>query len=234
MRWLSGQVDGAATTLADGAATRYSADVFADTAFGNTAGASACYDAWLAAKTDGAMAADNLLVTLRSDVARLDQVIATFAEMDDEAADIVCSAGNTLTFVSAHTHSGASLDDDFIRGEQNHRLVDLAAGFGTPGLVGADLNENLGADYGSLDDHLVPGLTDAERGMDNYSAESIAAFDDHGYPDAGPAGPTSNDGEGQRIDHLRTRGLLYEDARVVDGGPSDHHGQTVEITLPRW
>jgi len=239
MRSLSARVGDVAAALYDGdpdgtvPAWVFGGSAIAESTFGNTTGASACYAAWVDAKHEVSAASENVWRVLLSDVARLDQAITCFAEMDDAAADEIIASG-TLTFVSAHTHSGNTLADDFIRGDQNYRLVDYAAGLGTPAMVGADLNENLGANFGSLSGDDISGLTDEERGSDNYSATAIASFDDHGYADVGPDEPTSNDGEGQRIDHMRARGLVVGDAEVIDGGPSDHHGQSAEVTLPWW
>lgn len=243
MRWLAGRIDEAAGALYDGQTRGYASGEVPDhvfegwpvpeAAFGNTAGGPACHAEWISVKEAIGAASVHLWQVLRSDVLRVDQAVQTFESTDAEEADRIVASGR-MTFISAHTHSGGDLEDDVIRGQQNYRLAELADGVGTPAIVGADLNENLGANFESLDGEAADGLPEGRQGQDNYSARSIASFDEHNYLDVGPAGPTSGEGEGQRIDHMRARGVAVDGARVVDGGPSDHHGQAAEVTVPWW
>jgi hypothetical protein len=239
MRWLVGRLEEAAETLYGGRSSDAPDWVFQgwpvpESAFGNVAGAQECHEAWTKAQDEAGGSSKNLWKVINSDVARLAQVVTAFQQTDDEVADRICAQGKTITFLSAHTHSGSGLEDDYVRGDQNYRLVDIASDILTPGFVGADLNEQLGDDFGDLHGDRADGLSDPRRREDNYSSQAIGNFDEHGYADVGPAGPTSNEGEGQRIDHMRSRGLVVEDARVVDGGPSDHQAQAAEVTTPWW
>ncbi|HZM82750.1 MAG TPA: hypothetical protein VFC19_44100 [Candidatus Limnocylindrales bacterium] len=234
MRWLARQIDDAAAGLYDGSGAVpewvFEGWPVAESALGNSTGASAFHKAWEATKNQLGAASRNLWQVLGSDVARLEQVVRTFDLTDADTADRVCAAGKQITFMSAHVHSGGGVEDDFVRGDQIHEVVDIADEFQTPGFVGADLNEQLGDTYGDLRGN----QPDSWAGDENYSSEAISSFDDRGYTDVGPSAPTSNEGEGQRIDHMRSRGLVVTDARVVDGGPSDHQAQAAEVTVPWW
>jgi hypothetical protein len=232
---LSAEVAGAGGMMAEGQTTAASVDPVEGATFGNTPSAIACYSAFCDAKEAAKTAYDNLVAALAADTARLGQVITLFQQTDEATADHMVAAGpQTLTVMSGHVHSGNTLADDYIRGEQLRTMAGHAAGVTGPAVIGFDGNENNGANFGSLRGDTLGGLPTSAHDEDNYSARSLAGFGDIGYTDLAPHGPTSNDGEGQQIDHIRASGPAGGNARVVDGGPSDHHGQTVDVTLAEW
>ncbi|WP_203990157.1 hypothetical protein [Virgisporangium aurantiacum] len=232
---LSAEVAAAGDTMAGGQTTAGSVDPVEGATFGNTPGAIACYSAFCDAKETAKTAYDNLVSALAADTARLDQVITLFQQTDEATADSMVAAGpQSLTVMSGHVHSGNKLADDYLRGEQLRTMAGHASTVTGPALLGFDGNENTGANFGSLREDTRTGLPAGATDDDNYSARALTGFGEIGYTDLAPTGATSNDGEGQQIDHIRASGLAGTNARVVDGGPSDHQGQTVDVTVAEW
>lgn len=65
------------------------------------------------------------------------------------------------------------------------------------------------------------------------SAATINTFDDFGYTDAAAdAGPTSDQGEGRRIDYVFTEGVDVVRSYVMEAGPSDHAAVVVDVRIP--
>lgn len=234
VRRLADQVSEAAATLeggrsalGDGPGTGFSLpnpfgeDSFVQlsTPFGNTQSARTCQAVYHEAQAAGGTATERLGAVLTADVERLGQVITCFQETDHESADQICAAGgDSLNVYSTHVHSHGSSDDDFVRAGQIDRLRDEIEG---PAVIGADLN--------------------AEPDDDNRSSEAIADFEDHGYDvhsggvdDSGEVVGTSS--SGRFIDHVITSPTITVGGQpqLVDGGPSDHEGQRLDITVPDW
>lgn len=196
-------------------------------AFGNTASAAACRDAWdqLVGKVLGA--ATNLHLALRGDVDRLDEVVDSFTRLDDEEADRLNAAGSRLTVISSHAHNDSRRFpgplNDAIRARQLDRLVDYSAGVAGPVVVGSDDNVSL------IDDEQSSNPFD--RGYDRLAPDVLDRYQDEGFEEVGDVGGTVG---GESIDHIHARGVESGEATLVDGGPSDHDGQAVAHTVPRW
>lgn len=224
----------------EGAAGDFSEQVYADrglaglfgppayavtdaSAFGNTASGADCHAAWGELTDAAGLAASRLLHALHTDGHRLDQVIFSFQTTDHETADLVNSAGAPLTFISSHVHHNQDgLPDelnDQIRGDQLDEVVDHAAGIDGPVIVGSDDNTT------SDPDEFYDFEADGPAALDRYGSE--------GFQDVGDVGPTVGD---RTIDHIHARGVPASvvDPTRVDGGPSDHDGQSVSYYLTDW
>lgn len=186
-------------------------------AFGNTPTAAALAGTYARTRHAASTAAGNLTLVLDQDVSRLREVIRCFQETDHETADRLCAAAGqgTLTVYSAHVHSHGSDDataDDIIRAGQIGVLADRFNA--RPGVLGADLN--------------------VEADQDNRSAQAVRDFVDDGHViDAGEVGGTSSGG--RSIDYVITSPAIdAANPQRVEGDPSDHDGQRVDLTIPRW
>jgi endonuclease/exonuclease/phosphatase (EEP) superfamily protein YafD len=224
IEWLAGQVDAATTTLGDGSTAVAQAPSLAISAFGDIDGAQPCQSAYVAMAERGVAAAELMVAVLAFDSARLRQVSAAWRDTDNEAAVNlhVASGRPTLDVFSAHVHSGGGNTDDFIRGSQIDRLADAADNVSGPAVVSVDANVS---------------LDPAERGdHDDSATAALGRFPGElGFEDAGNVGPTSQEGEGERIDYVFTSpGIETGEPEPVSGGPSDHDGQSVEIQRPWW
>ena len=222
IEWLIGQVDTATTTLNDGSTAVHHAPFLTVSNFGDTDGAQPCQSSYLAMAERGAAAAGLLVDVLTSDSDRLHQVLAAYQDTDGTVSTNMHLAAPTLDVFSAHVHSGNGPADDYIRGGHIDRLVEAADGVTGPAVVDLDANVSLDAE---------------ERGdHDGLAIGALRRFGNElGFEDAGDVGPTSQDGEGERLDYVFTSpGIETDDAVPVQGGPSDHDGQYVDIELPRW
>lgn len=221
--WMAGRVAEAASTLDGGRGTLDVAPLLTGSAFGDTDGAPACLSAYHGVAGSATTAAASLVAVLQWDVQRLGQVIAGYQNSDGETAANVHAAGQpTLDVYTAHVHSGTDAEDDYIRAGQIDRLGDAAAANQGPAVVSLDANV-------SLDE-------DERREHDDAAVDALARFHEElGYTDAADTGPTSNDGDGKRIDYVFTSpGLSTDNEQPVGGGPSDHDGQRVDIERPWW
>ncbi|MEQ4301091.1 hypothetical protein ABNF97_06820 [Plantactinospora sp. B6F1] len=181
-------------------------------AFGNTDSAGDCLSEFHRLHALAGSTLSGLTQVLDEDVVRLGEAVATFRQMDHAAADrMFAASGQSMSLYSAHVHSDGSNDDDLVRAGQIERLRESIDG---PAILGADLN--------------------TELDNDNQSAAAVAAYGDHGFEvEAGEVGGTSH--SGRSIDYVMpTDGVSVENPTRVDGGPSDHDGQRVDVTIPRW
>jgi len=190
-------------------------------AFGNTDSAGECTDAFLGAGTSAATAAGHLLTTLRADVVKLADVVDCFKAADHAAADMIYLDGlNKLDVFTAHVHSRGSYKrgdaNDRERARQINKAVDQALESPAPTVFTGDLNETVT--------------------NDRDGADAISRLPDgHGFTDAAEAaGPTSSEGKGKRIDYIfASADLGTGRPKLVDGGPSDHHGVAADVSVPR-
>lgn len=180
-------------------------------AFGNTDSAHDCLSAYSQARqrADDAVAA--LIAVLNTDAGRLVEAVSTFRSTDHENADQILSAASRgVNIYSAHVHSDGSNNDDVVRAGQIDRLRGNIEG---PAVLGADLN--------------------AELDDGNLSAAAVDAYEQGFDVEAGEVGGTSH--SGRSIDYIMpTDGIQAGDPSLVDGGPSDHNGQRVDLTIPNW
>lgn len=196
-------------------------------AFGNTGGGRFCHTTWQDVLDQVTAANGNLRRALEDDADRLNQVISCFQDRDHESADQLQAAAGagTLSVFSAHLHSGGGEENDMVRAGQTRRLEETFSD--NPGVLGADLNAE---------------VTDGNR-----SADAILDFKDAGYEiDSGEVGGTTSDG--RSIDYVITApgvtpggvtpgnpaGIPHGNPARVEGDPSDHDGQRVDLTVPRW
>src|SRR5215211_4771729 len=209
LEWLTGQVDAATTTLNDGSTAVQRAPFLTVSNFGDTDGAQPCQSSYLDMAESGAAAAGLLVDVLTSDSDRLRQVLAAYQDADATASTNMHLAAPTLDVFSAHVHSGDGPTDDYIRGGHIDRLVEAADDVTGPTVVDLDANVSLDAE---------------ERGdHDDLAIGALGRFEDElGFKDAGDVGPTSQEGEGERLDYVFTSpGIETDDAVPVHGGPSD-------------
>lgn len=181
-------------------------------ALGNTDSARNCLTALHRAQSAAGTATERLVTVLTDDAERLRQAVTAFQQTDHESADRLFAASRDgMNVYSAHVHSDGSNDDDYVRADQIDRLRESVDG---PAVVGADLN--------------------AELSDGNQSADAVARFGDDGFEvNAGEVGGTSS--SGRSIDYVMpSAGVSVTNPREVDGGPSDHDGQRVDVTIPRW
>ncbi len=218
MRWLTGRVDEAASTMSGDAFAGPCVGALPAEAFGNSFGAEACHAAWSGAEIGARTAHDGLTAVLTSDVARLGEVIARFEQTDLESADAVSAAARGLNVFTTHVHHMAGPrggEHDQQRARQLRTAIDHVAGGEGPTVFAGDLNE--------------------VRTSDTNSADAISGLvENAGYTDAGvAAGGTSS--EGARIDYVFTSPEIDTPgiARRVEGHPSDHDGIAVDIAIPR-
>jgi len=219
--WLAGQVSQAATTLDEGRASVDLADI-ATSSLGDTEGASACRWSYQHLAHNTTIAVERLLAALQSDVDRFDQAVTIYQSTDRSAADRVLSPGGTLDVFTAHVHSGERAEDDLIRSQQIGRYVDAVDDSRGPAVATMDANVSMDAEDQSPNDMLAP--------------EELGRFeDDLGFTDAArEVGPTSSAG---RIDDVFTGGIEAADPELVSAREdelSDHDGQAVDLTVPRW
>ncbi|MEU8252281.1 endonuclease/exonuclease/phosphatase family protein [Nonomuraea sp. NPDC048916] len=205
-------------------------------AFGNTPAAGGLSGLFSGVREAGSTAAEHLGAVLDEDVIRLRDVIRSFKERDHEEADrINAMAGRqTLSVYSTHVHSTGSEEvrgpvwvrddtpidnataDDYVRAGQITKFQQLFNEH--PGVVGGDFN--------------------VESDAGNRSAEAMQRFQEDGHRiDAGRLND-SNGGTSashRHIDYVITApGIVAQNPQRVDGGSSDHDGQRVDVTVPRW
>jgi endonuclease/exonuclease/phosphatase (EEP) superfamily protein YafD len=221
IEWLAGQVSQATTTLDEARVSVDGADI-TTSSLGNTDGASACRWSYQHLAHNTAIAAERLVLALQSDVDRFALAVATYRDTDRTAANRVLSTGGSLDVFTAHVHSGEGAEDDFVRREQIDRYVDAVAESRGPAVATIDANVSMDAADQSPNDMLAP--------------EELGRFEnDLGFSDAArDAGATSSAG---RIDHVFTGGIEAGDperVRTRDDGLSDHDGQAIDLTVPRW
>jgi hypothetical protein len=181
-------------------------------ALGNTDSANDCLTALRRAQSTARTATRRLVTVLDDDADRLRQAVVAFQQTDHETADQMFAASRDgINVYSAHVHSDGSNDDDFVRADQIDRLRESVDG---PAVIGADLN--------------------AELDDGNMSADAVARFGDDGFDvNAGEVGGTSS--TGRSIDYVMpSSGVSASNATEVDGATSDHNGQRVDVTIPRW
>ncbi|GGO62713.1 hypothetical protein GCM10012289_08020 [Nonomuraea cavernae] len=203
-------------------------------AFGNTPAAKEMSGLFGSVKEAGGTAADHLRMVLDEDVIRLRDVIRSFKETDHEEADrINATLGRqTLSVYSTHVHSTGSEEvrppvlhgeenpgndaaaDDHVRAGQIDKFHQLFNK--SPGVVGGDFN--------------------VESNAGDRSAEAMKGFEEDGHRiDAGRLNDGGTSGGGRHIDYVITApGIVAQNPERVDGGSSDHDGQRVDITVPRW
>lgn len=224
--WLKGQVSDAATDFDETINEPPTYTVRDASAFGNTASAGDCYAAWDLAVGKALGAAGALRGAMWRDVDRLAEVVETFLRLDDEQADRILAAGSRMTFISSHVHNNSSDFpggwNDILRARQLDRLVDHAAGIEGPVAVGGDNNLSL--------------IDSEQHDADRLGPDALERFGDEGYENVGDVSDQGGTLEesGRTIDHIHARGVEAGDPALVDGGPSDHHGQAVTYTLTDW
>ena len=221
--WLADQVSQAARALDDGCGAVDRAPFPAGSSFGDTDGAGAALSAYQSMAGSALGAARNLAAALASDVDRLGSAVAAYRTGDQGAAERVLAAGGSLDVFTAHVHSGGNPADDYIRATQLDRYVDAVAASHGPTVATLDANVSRDEDDQRANDLLAP------QALDRFENEL-------GYTDAAePVGPTHGD---NRIDYV------FTSPEVVTGDPqrvsaredelSDHDGQALDVTVPRW
>lgn len=224
--WLMCQLNTAAAELPTLPTTGYPSpppySIFDASAFGNTLGAAECHASWQTLSFTAKAAGSHLQQTLQADWERLEEVLTVFQQLDHEEADEISSSGGPLTVVSYHVHhnpdqlSGESNDD--LRARQIGEVVDYAAGVDGPAITGGDNNTTL-----------VP---DEQRSYDDDAVDALSGYGEEGFTDVGEVGPTF--GGERTIDHIHARGVAADEPAFVDGGPSDHDGQTATYLITGW
>lgn len=207
-------------------------------AFGNSNMASTLALLHRQAREAAQAAAGNLATVLGEDVVRLQDVVLLFQQTDHLQADQLASigGGDTLTVYSTHVHSSGAqgydpyapdpterMDegtaDDYMRADQINRFGDILQE--RPGVVGADLNTNA-----QPNDDGVIEEPESQAAVEGLEEEGFAT--DAGQVPGGTHG-------GRHIDYVITPpGVSGHDPQPVDGGPSDHDGQRVDLTIGRW
>jgi hypothetical protein len=221
--WLAAQVSHAAQALDDGCGAVDRAPLLAGSSLGDTDGAGAALSAYQGMAGTVRGAARNLAAALASDVDRLGSAVAAYRDGDKGAAERVLAAGGSLDVFTAHVHSGGSPADDYIRGAQLDRYADAVADGHGPTVATLDANVSRDEADQRANDLLAP------QALDRFENEL-------GYTDATePVGPTHGD---NRIDYV------FTGPEVVTGDPqrvsasddelSDHDGQALDVTVPRW
>jgi hypothetical protein len=184
--------------------------------FGNTSNAGAVSAAYSGVQGAGSAAAQRFGTALTADVKRIHEVIACFRRTEHKLADQVCAAaGGRLNVFASQVHSSGSdnpANDDSVRAGQLSRLRQVFNN--QPGVLGVDGN--------------------TEVTQHNQSAAAVRSFNHQGNKiDGGEVGGTS--ASHKRIDYVITSpGVIPEHAQRVEGSPSDHDGQRVELTPSRW
>jgi hypothetical protein len=225
LAWLRGQVSAAAGDL-DEKLNEPPTYTVPASAFGNTLSADDCSTDWDSAVSRALGATSALQRALSADVTRLGGVVETFIRMDDEAADQILAAGSQMTFISSHvqSNSGRFPDawNDYLRARQLDRLVDYASDVQGPVAIGGDDNVSL--------------IDDEQHDFDRLGPDALERFEDEGYANVGDVSDQGGtlDGSGRSIDHIHARGVEAGEPALVDGGPSDHHGQAVTYALADW